>query len=78
MSPRQRPAATPEHPSDAWLNVFVLHQNRVAHGPLAKACVREEQLPDFLDLAVWGHEHECRWGRGVVLRRGWTPFTLGP
>jgi hypothetical protein len=39
--------------------VFVLHQNRVAHGQGSKNAIREDYLPDFLDLVVWGHEHEC-------------------
>ena len=39
--------------------MFVLHQNRVQHGPNAKNCLQERHLPDFLDLVVWGHEHEC-------------------
>ncbi|GIL78160.1 hypothetical protein Vretimale_7536 [Volvox reticuliferus] len=56
----QRPAASPGYPTDCWINMFVLHQNRVQHTAFAKACVREEHLPSFLDLAVWGHEHECR------------------
>jgi hypothetical protein len=56
---RLRPASTPDIPQDDWLNVFVLHQNRVQHGPNAKNCLQERHLPDFLDLVVWGHEHEC-------------------
>ena len=42
-----------------WFNIFVLHQNRVAHGQASKNSIKEEYLPDFLDLVVWGHEHEC-------------------
>ncbi|KAG2430494.1 hypothetical protein HXX76_010017 [Chlamydomonas incerta] len=63
----QRPAHSQQYPQGEWINVFVLHQNRVQHTPLAKACVKEEHLPGFLDLAVWGHEHECR-PDPVVLR----------
>lgn len=47
-----------------WFNVFVLHQNRVQHyktNPGHKArSVRAEFLPDWLDVVVWGHEHESR------------------
>jgi predicted phosphodiesterase len=42
-----------------WLNVFVLHQNRVAHTQSAKNLVKESHLARWLDLVVWGHEHEC-------------------
>lgn len=39
-------------------NIFVLHQNRVAHAQ--NAYIPEDQLPHFLNLVIWGHEHECR------------------
>ncbi|KAI8377689.1 Metallo-dependent phosphatase-like protein [Radiomyces spectabilis] len=39
-------------------NIFVLHQNRAAHGPTSH--IPEEFLDGFLDLVIWGHEHECR------------------
>ena len=40
-------------------NMFVLHQNRdVGRG--TKNCVQETLIPDFCDLVVWGHEHECQ------------------
>lgn len=45
-----------------WLrdafNLFVLHQNRARRGP--KSYIPEEFLDDFLDLVIWGHEHDCR------------------
>lgn len=100
---RARPASTPQLGKEDWFNVFVLHQNRVAHtqvagslglagmlwqrrtacqrrrpGPWllprvastllagrchssqnAKNLLREGALARFLDLVVWGHEHEC-------------------
>lgn len=48
----------PRENQEEWCSVFVLHQNRVDRGP--KNYVAEEMLPDFLDLVIWGHEHECR------------------
>lgn len=48
----------PAESSGSWLNVMVLHQNRVDRGP--KNYVPEEILPEFMDLVVWGHEHDCR------------------
>lgn len=56
---RVRPADSPGYPIDAWFNVFVLHQNRVAHSQNAKNCIREGYLARFLDFVIWGHEHEC-------------------
>lgn len=39
-------------------NIFVLHQNRVKHGDYAH--IPEGKLHKFLNLVIWGHEHECR------------------
>ncbi|CAF1576349.1 unnamed protein product, partial [Didymodactylos carnosus] len=49
-----RPTNTP----DDWFNIFVIHQNRVAHGP--KNYIPEQFLHEFLDIIIWGHEHDCR------------------
>jgi double-strand break repair protein MRE11 len=48
----------PRENQEEWCNVFVLHQNRVDRGP--KNYIAEEMLPNFLDLVIWGHEHECK------------------
>eukprot|EP00124_Ichthyophonus_hoferi_P004724 Ihof_evm1s559 gene=Ihof_evmTU1s559 len=48
-----RPTEDPDH----WFSLLVLHQNRAAHG--ANSYIKEEFLPDFLNLVIWGHEHEC-------------------
>jgi double-strand break repair protein MRE11 len=40
-------------------NVLALHQNRDT-GRGNKNCVQETLIPDFCDLVVWGHEHECQ------------------
>ena len=45
---------------DDWVNVMVLHQNRVERGAASKNSVQESHLPSFLDLVIWGHEHECK------------------
>uniref|UniRef100_A0A8D8JMC4 Double-strand break repair protein MRE11 n=1 Tax=Culex pipiens TaxID=7175 RepID=A0A8D8JMC4_CULPI len=48
-----------EKPEDAgWFNIMVLHQNRADRGP--KNYLPEKSLPGFLDLVIWGHEHDCR------------------
>ncbi|XP_043488899.1 double-strand break repair protein MRE11 isoform X2 [Polistes fuscatus] len=39
-------------------NILVLHQNRVQHS--LNDFVPENKLPRFLNLIIWGHEHECR------------------
>lgn len=47
----------PKEDSNSWFNVFVLHQNRSKHG--LTNYIPEKFLDDFLDLVIWGHEHEC-------------------
>uniref|UniRef100_A0A8C4NED6 Double-strand break repair protein MRE11 n=1 Tax=Eptatretus burgeri TaxID=7764 RepID=A0A8C4NED6_EPTBU len=48
----------PSKDSDAWFSIFVVHQNRAKHG--ATNYLPEQFLSEFLDLVVWGHEHESR------------------
>ncbi|CAD7972765.1 unnamed protein product [Amoebophrya sp. A25] len=46
-----------------YFNIFLIHQNRFKGnfgGVPNKQCVREESLPEWLDLVIWGHEHECK------------------
>lgn len=38
-------------------NICVVHQNHHAHS--ATGYLPENFLPGFLDLVIWGHEHEC-------------------
>ena len=52
------PGRTDEQGSD-WFSIFVLHQNRVEHGYGQKNAIKPEYLGRFLDLVIWGHEHEC-------------------
>ncbi|KAM0143287.1 hypothetical protein ACHAP3_001423 [Botrytis cinerea] len=40
-----------------WFNIMAVHQNHHAH--TETSYLPENFLPDFLDLVVWGHEHEC-------------------
>ncbi|XP_052324118.1 double-strand break repair protein MRE11 isoform X2 [Oncorhynchus keta] len=47
----------PKEDQDQWFNLFTIHQNRNKHG--ATNYIPEQFLDDFLDLVVWGHEHEC-------------------
>jgi double-strand break repair protein MRE11 len=48
----------PSESVEDWFNIFVIHQNRVVHGK--KNYIPETFLEGFLDLVIWGHEHECR------------------
>nr|CAD7393761.1 unnamed protein product [Timema cristinae] len=48
----------PKEDKESWFNLMVLHQNRADHG--VYTYIPEEALDDFLDLVMWGHEHECR------------------
>lgn len=48
----------PREDPDSWFNLLVLHQNRVKHG--ATNYIPEEFVPKFIDMVVWGHEHDCQ------------------
>jgi len=53
----RRPAMNP----DDWFNIMLFHQNREnrsIRGRMGNIGI-ESILPSFLDLVVWGHEHEC-------------------
>eukprot|EP00035_Acanthoeca_spectabilis_P024894 m.455897 g.455897 ORF g.455897 m.455897 type:complete len:668 (-) comp20957_c0_seq1:227-2230(-) len=50
----------PREDPDSWFNLLVLHQNRVKHG--ATNYIPEEFVPKFIDMVVWGHEHDCQVG----------------
>ncbi|CAG9837965.1 unnamed protein product [Diabrotica balteata] len=43
---------------DDWFHLLVWHQNRATRG--AKNFIPDDCLPDFLNLVIWGHEHDCR------------------
>ncbi|KAI1430471.1 double-strand break repair protein mus-23 [Xylaria sp. CBS 124048] len=47
----------PNQLSDEWFNLLSVHQNHHAH--TATSYLPENMLPEWLDLVVWGHEHEC-------------------
>lgn len=40
-----------------WFNLMSVHQNH--HAYTETGYLPEEFLPDFMDLVIWGHEHEC-------------------
>ena len=48
----------PKENQNDWFNLFLIHQNRSKHGPTNH--IPEQFLDDFIDLVIWGHEHECR------------------
>ena len=52
-----RPLA--EQGRDDFFNIFVLHQNR-DYGRGKKNCVHESMIPEWMDLVIWGNEHECQ------------------
>jgi double-strand break repair protein MRE11 len=47
-----------EKETGQWFNIFTLHQNRDL-GRGLKNCIHESMIPEWMDLVVWGHEHEC-------------------
>lgn len=47
----------PAMQKDDWFNLICVHQNH--HAYTETGYLPESFLPDFLDLVIWGHEHEC-------------------
>ncbi|KAL6864594.1 Mre11 DNA-binding presumed domain-containing protein [Trichoderma novae-zelandiae] len=47
----------PGQQTGEWFNLLAVHQNHHAH--TATSYLPENVLPDWLDMVVWGHEHEC-------------------
>ncbi|KAF3490796.1 double-strand break repair protein mus-23 [Arthroderma uncinatum] len=47
----------PSMQQEDWFNLMSVHQNHHAH--TETGYLPETFLPDFLDLVIWGHEHEC-------------------
>ncbi|PWY81102.1 DNA repair exonuclease [Aspergillus eucalypticola CBS 122712] len=47
----------PSIQKDDWFNLMSVHQNHYAH--TETGYLPENFLPEFLDLVIWGHEHEC-------------------
>jgi double-strand break repair protein MRE11 len=43
----------------AWFNILVLHQNR-DYGRGTKNCIHESMIPDWINVVIWGNEHECQ------------------
>ncbi|EME40637.1 hypothetical protein DOTSEDRAFT_90803 [Dothistroma septosporum NZE10] len=41
-----------------WFNIMSVHQNH--HAYTETSYLPEQYLPDFMNLIVWGHEHECK------------------
>jgi double-strand break repair protein MRE11 len=47
-----------EQGRDKYFNIFVLHQNR-DYGRGSKNCIHESMIPEWMDLVIWGNEHEA-------------------
>ncbi|KAA8893221.1 Mre11 DNA-binding presumed domain-containing protein [Sphaerosporella brunnea] len=48
----------PDEYQKEWFNLICVHQNHVGH--TETGYLPENFLQDFLDLVIWGHEHECK------------------
>ncbi|EON96752.1 putative dna repair protein rad32 protein [Phaeoacremonium minimum UCRPA7] len=47
----------PNQQQSDFFNILSVHQNHHAH--TSTSYLPENVLPDWMDLVVWGHEHEC-------------------
>ncbi|KAI5362669.1 putative DNA double-strand break repair protein Mre11 [Septoria linicola] len=48
----------PSRNTGDWFNIMSVHQNH--HAYTETSYLPERFLPGFLDLVIWGHEHECK------------------
>jgi len=44
---------------EKWFNILVLHQNR-DYGRGTKNCIHESMIPQWVNVVIWGNEHECQ------------------
>lgn len=49
----------PQGDPSQWFHLCVVHQNRTRHTLTQRDFLPEKFLPPWLDMVVWGHEHEC-------------------
>ncbi|RPB06038.1 DNA repair exonuclease [Choiromyces venosus 120613-1] len=47
----------PDVQQKEWFNLMCVHQNH--HGHTETGYLPENFLQEFLDMVIWGHEHEC-------------------
>jgi hypothetical protein len=53
----------PDNVDTSYYNICLFHQNRYKgnrDGMANKNSIKESMLPSWLDLVIWGHEHECK------------------
>ena len=68
---------------DSFYSILVLHQNRYKgiNSFSKRDSITDETIPDWFDLAIWGHEHECTGVRHIestnvhILQPGSTVIT---
>lgn len=48
----------PQQDPARWFNMCVVHQNRTRHSQTQRDYLPEKFLPPWLDMVIWGHEHE--------------------
>jgi len=48
----------PSMQKEDWYNILSVHQNH--HAYTETGYLPEHFLPEFMDMVVWGHEHECK------------------
>ena len=51
----------PSENKEEWFNILVIHQNRFKGffvGANKRDSIVEGLIPPFIDLVIWGHEHE--------------------
>jgi double-strand break repair protein MRE11 len=69
----------PQNSKD-YVFILVVHQNRFkgnGQGPSVKNCIMDWSFPEFFDLIVWGHEHDCFINPRTTENRGYVIYQPG-
>ena len=58
----ERPKSDASQERNDWFSILLVHQNKyrgMRAGVSKRNSVQEKIFPSFLNLVIWGHEHEC-------------------
>lgn len=67
--------------TEYYFSILLIHQNRYKgnqNGAPAKCCIHEEMIPSFMDLVIWGHEHDCSIQPVQSLKSGGNYYIIQP
>ena len=58
----ERPKSDTSKDGSEWFSILLVHQNKfkgMHAGTSKRESISENIFPNFINLVIWGHEHEC-------------------